>query len=409
MKRLIPLYWSSLKRLNKSSWGKNSVFMILGIIIAVSALTLSMILFESYEDSLSKAFKVSQPDISIISNQSELTSQQEAKLKEILDGYREDVLAYTPDRKVSVMINNKGINKPAYLQGYHHENKSYNESVYSFARRDTFDVQDNDIILGHYLAKELDVKIGDSIQLVLPSSIRYSIFGLVKKSEKFLVKDIYKTGLYEVDVARGILSSKKLASLSEKKLGQVSYSLILSKRTSEKSREIANKLNLEFRAELPIMYAQDILSYDSAIFSALTLQKIMIFLILCIIVIVAGFNVISTISSIINEKIEEIGILMTLGLTRKQVKLLYYIFSLLLTHIGIFMGLGLGYLLAYILTHQDYFSLKADVYFIDKIMISPSFASMFLIYGTSLLIISLTILISLRSINKLQIINILRR
>ncbi len=409
MKQLIPLYWKSLKRLKKSSWGKNSIFMILGIIIAVGALSLSMILFESYEETLSQAFKASQPDIVIVNNSQELTSTQEAKLNSILANYKNDIRAIANRKKLSVIISRKGEKSPAYLEGFYQENSAYNSLVYPFANNKSFQLGKNQIILGQYLAKELNAQVGDTIQVILPSSIRYSIFGLVNQSQDLMVKDVYKTGLYDIDLTRAIVSSDKLLTLSGKKLKDSDYSLILNQRNSDKSSEIASQLNRDFMTSLPILYAHDVISYDSSIFAALTLQKMMIFLILCIIIIVAAFNVISTISTIINEKIEEIGILMTLGLKRSQVKLLYYIFSLLLTHIGIILGLLVGYGLAYLLTHQDYFTLKADIYFIDKIMINPSFSSLILIYGTTLLIMSVTILLSLRSINKLEIIKILRR
>lgn len=409
MKRLIPLYWTSLRRLKKSSWGKNSVFMILGIVIAVAALTLSMILFESYEQTLSQAYKASQPDISIINNSNQLDGSQEESLMSILAEYSQKVQAFSPQLQLSVIIANKGKNKPAYLQAYFTEDKDYNNLIYPFSKEDNFQLEDNEVILGKYLAKDLNAEIGDYIEVVLPSSIRYSIFGLVKKSDKLIVKDIYKTGLYDIDVTRAIVSSNNIRKLSGNTESNNSYSLILKNRDNQVSSELTNQLNKRFMSQLPSLYARDVISHESAIFAALGLQKIMIFLILCIIVIVAGFNVISTISTIINEKIEEIGILMTLGLKRRQIKMLYYIFSLILTHIGIIIGLLLGYGLAYLLTHQDFFTLKADIYFIDKIMINPSYSTLFLIYGTTVLIISLTIIFSLRSINKLQTIKILRR
>lgn len=383
--------------------------MILGIVIAVAALTLSMILFESYEQTLSQAYKASQPDISIINNSNQLDGSQEESLMSILAEYSQKVQAFSPQLQLSVIIANKGKNKPAYLQAYFTEDKDYNNLIYPFSKEDNFQLEDNEVILGKYLAKDLNAEIGDYIEVVLPSSIRYSIFGLVKKSDKLIVKDIYKTGLYDIDVTRAIVSSNNIRKLSGNTESNNSYSLILKNRDNQVSSELTNQLNKRFMSQLPSLYARDVISHESAIFAALGLQKIMIFLILCIIVIVAGFNVISTISTIINEKIEEIGILMTLGLKRRQIKMLYYIFSLILTHIGIIIGLLLGYGLAYLLTHQDFFTLKADIYFIDKIMINPSYSTLFLIYGTTVLIISLTIIFSLRSINKLQTIKILRR
>lgn len=409
MKGLLSLYIGSLIRIKKSSWGKNSLFMILGIIIAVGALTLAMILFESYEKTLNDAFKVSQPDIAIINNGAELTKSETATLEKILSEYKTDIKAIDQKYQLAVIINHKDFNKPAFIESFSNENSNYNKYLYAFSQKENFYLADNEIIIGDYLAKELKVSPGEQIEVILPSSIRYSIFGLIKKSSKFTVKDIYKTGLYEIDATRAILTKEKVKKLIGDTKTGANYSLFLNNRDNEVSNLLTSKLNYQLMINLPTMYAVDVFSNNSVIFSALSLQKIMIFLILCIIVIVAGFNVISTISTIINEKISEIGILMTLGLKRREIKLIYFTFSLLLAHIGIILGLLFGYGAAYWLTHQDYISLKGDIYFIDKIMINPSISMFLIIYATTVLIISLTILFTLKSINKLEIIKIMRQ
>ncbi len=409
MKGLLSLYLSSLRRIKKSSWGKNSIFMILGIVIAVGALTLAMILFESYEETLSNAFKVSQPDISIINNGEEISEYQESTLRKILDDYESDIKALDGKYQISVIISNKEFNKPAFIESYSDGNKDYNKYLYSFSKQADFHLGANEIILGEYLAKELQVEVGEKVEVILPSSIRYSLFGLVKKSEKFLVKEIYKTGLYEIDASRAILSKDTIKKITGNKNSASSYSILLNNRKNDNSNLITSKINYQLMMSLPSMYAIDLFSNNSMIFSALSLQKIMIFLILCIIIIVAGFNVISTVSTIINEKINEIGILMTLGLKRREIKLIYFVFSLLLAHLGIILGLLGGYASAYWLTHQDYISLKGDIYFIDKIMIHPSISMFIIIYATTVVIIAMTILFTLRSINKLEIIKIMRQ
>ncbi len=409
MKGLLSLYLASLRRIKKSSWGKNSIFMILGIVIAVGALTLAMILFESYEETLSNAFKVSQPDISIINNGEEISEYQESTLRKILDDYESDIKALDGKYQISVIISNKEFNKPAFIESYSDGNKDYNKYLYSFSQQADFHLGANEIILGEYLAKELQVEVGEKVEVILPSSIRYSLFGLVKKSEKFLVKEIYKTGLYEIDASRAILSKDTIKKITGNKNSASSYSILLNNRKNDNSNLITSKINYQLMMSLPSMYAIDLFSNNSMIFSALSLQKIMIFLILCIIIIVAGFNVISTVSTIINEKINEIGILMTLGLKRREIKLIYFVFSLLLAHLGIILGLLGGYASAYWLTHQDYISLKGDIYFIDKIMIHPSISMFMIIYATTVVIIAMTILFTLRSINKLEIIKIMRQ
>lgn len=408
MKGLLSLYWLTLKRLKTSSWGKNSLFMIIGIIIAVGTLTLSMILFESYEKTLVQAFKLAQADI-MINHKYQLSEQNQSELNTILDSYRSEIKALEEKQRISVIINSGKNNKPAYIESFSLDNPSFNQQMYSFSHQENFNLMDNEIVLGEYLAKELDVQVGDQVNVIIPSSIRYSIFGLVKKAEKFLVKDIERSGLYEIDVHRAIVNKTRVEQLVGNQESGTSNYLLLNDWSEENSSLIASNLNRIFNDKLPQVQAYDLISRNSVIFSALALQKIMIFLILCIIVIVASFNVISTVSTIIIEKINEIGILMTLGLKRKEIKFIYFIFSLILAHIGIVIGLILGYVTAYWLTSQDYFTLKGDIYFIDKIMINPSALMFITIYITTIFVISTTIYLSLRNINKLEIISIVRQ
>jgi len=409
VKAILALYWRSLGRLKKSSWGKNSIFMIIGIVIAVGALTLSMLLFESYEQTLSMAFKVSQPDIVIRHVDRGWTSEQKDKLAAVLASYTDEIKAQDAKYSISAILANKDINKPVYIESFNNENIKYNSLMYPFSNEDRFNLENNEIILGSYLAADLNLAKGDEVEVVLPNSIRFSIFGLVKKSEKFIIKDVYKTGLYEIDVTRAIINQERMLTLADNHDSPLNYSLLLNNRTNENSSLLTRRINSKLLLAAPSLYAYDVFSNNTMIFSALALQKIMIFLILNIIVIVAGFNVISTISTIIIEKANEIGILMTLGLKRKEIKTIYFSFSLMLSHIGIFGGMGIGTLLAYWLTNQDFISLKGDIYFIDKILIDPSLTMLGAIYLTTLIIISLTIFFSLRGINKLSIINIMRK
>lgn len=377
----------------------------------MGALTLSMLLFESYEKTLSSAFKVSQPDIRVrvIPQYKSMASRQKSKVVSLLSNYDSEIKAIDEKCSISVILANQEINKPAYIESFSNENSKYNSLMYQFAQEEDYSLQDNEIVLGSYLASELNLNRGDEVEVVLPNSIRFSIFGLVKKSEKFIVKEIDKTGLYDIDVTRAIINKERMQSLADNLDSTYEYALYLNNRDSENSNSLTREINSQLRVFAPAHYAYDVFSSNSMIFSALSLQKLMIFLILNIIVIVAGFNVISTISTIIIEKANEIGILMTLGLKIKEIKTIYFTFSLMLAHIGIFGGMGIGALLAYWLTNQDFISLKGDIYFIDKIIIEPSCLMLGAIYFTTLIIISLTIFFSLRGINKLSIINIMRK
>ena len=408
MTEILKLYLSRLLNISRSSWGKDSLFMILGIIISVGALTLSMLLFQGYESTLSATFKGSRPDIVIRSNGKELTSSEGKELETLLLEFDTEIEAYEKKNDVYGVAKSELISSPIIIESLDLSNHAYNNSLYKFTSKENFSLSKDEIVLGQYLAQELKVEVGDTIDVILPNTIKFSIFGIVQNSISYRVRELYKSGLYEVDKTYAFVNRESIAKLTNStNWGYVS--ILLKERNSDYSLALCNKINMKLTDNLADFWAADVLRSNTSLFSALALQKYMIFFLLTIIIVVASFNVVSTLSSIILEKVNEIGILMTIGLSRARIKLLYFLHSFLLTNFGIVSGMLIGTAIAYFLTNQENIGLKGDVYFIDKIVLHPTIDIYLLIYATSLVIIALTIAFSLKAINKLNIIEIIRK
>ncbi len=368
---------------------------------------MAMLLFQGYQDTLKSVFKRSFSDIIVNSTTNNLSNKEVNYIENSISDITK-IKAWDKKIEIPVLLSKGNLTKPSTLGSFDNDNIDFNSINYPFSKNEDFHLRDNEIILGKYLAKDLNVSQGDTVQVILPKSIRLSIFGLIKKSSDFIVKEIYSTGLYEIDKRISLLELTKVQGLIESK---DNFSFIPVLLEDNSSTNISNTLN-RFHAKNSFnnrnLYGFNQLQNNESLFSTLELQRIMIFLILNIIVLVASFNVVSTLSSIILERNVEIGILLTLGLTKRQVKKLYYYFSLFLTNISIILGLILGTIGAYQLSKYSDQLLKADVYFIDKIIVSPSLDVYLTIYLTALVIVSTTIFWSLKTINKLNVIEIIR-
>ncbi len=111
------------------------------------------------------------------------------------------------------------------------------------------------------------------------------------------------------------------------------------------------------------------------LFSALFLEKTVMFIILVLIVLVASFNIISTLTMIVMEKGKEIAILKTMGATEGQIRKIFMIDGLLIGLLGTSLGLPIGYLITFLLEH--FYRLPNDVYFVSHIPVIIRFRDIF--------------------------------
>lgn len=108
-------------------------------------------------------------------------------------------------------------------------------------------------------------------------------------------------------------------------------------------------------------------------FAALKLEKITMFIILCLIVLVAAFNIISTLIVMVVQKTKDIGILKAIGMSRKRIRRIFTYEGLTIGLIGIVLGLGLGWLLCFLLKEYQFVKLPADIYYLDHLPVLLTF------------------------------------
>jgi lipoprotein-releasing system permease protein len=138
------------------------------------------------------------------------------------------------------------------------------------------------------------------------------------------------------------------------------------------------------------------------------MEKWVIYIILSFLILIASFNVISTVSTSIIEKKRELGILKAFGASDTLLRKIFVGRTLMIAFIAVTLGQLIGLAIAEILSLQSFFMLKGDVYFLDKINVSFNLYSWLLILITSMMIISLTSFFPLKKISRMEITDILR-
>ena len=142
-----------------------------------------------------------------------------------------------------------------------------------------------------------------------------------------------------------------------------------------------NELELDFQ----ISTWQD---FNSSLFNLLKLEKWVLFFILSFLIVVASFNVVSSVSTEIIDRRRDIGILKTIGFSNKSLRKILLSRILGTGVLAIFAGELIGMFLAWLASIQEFFKLKGDVYFLDKINVYFSIPSMLLILLVAFIIIS---------------------
>ncbi len=372
----------------------------IGLIISVTILTTVLSIFSGYQKLLRKTILGVNSHIYIFSMKTDLLNETQVnKIKKFLSE-QPQVKSYSLLITKPVVINFKGKVKGAMVRGIDPTETNLSKYVITGKKKPKKD----EIIIGYRLAKTLNIKIGDRIKLFSPQENMFSIFGVKNRNDLFKVAGFYRSGMYEYDSSFIFMDRTKSNFFSVKN----KYTLLEVKLYG---KFITQAGYLAYKWNQLLGYDYQInswIDYNGNLFSLLTLEKWVIFIIISFLIIISSFNIISSIStSIIKEK-RNIGILKTFGVSNGFLKKIFLFRVLFTSFLSIILGEMFGVLLAFLATKQNFFKLKGDIYFIDKITADYNPFNFLIVMLVALIIIFFTSLIPLNKISKLKIVSILR-
>ena len=215
------------------------------------------------------------------------------------------------------------------------------------------------IILGKELAFRLGVFIGDTINVVSPVGPMTSLT-MTPKIRPYAVVGVFESGMFEYDSSLAYISledAQKFFNLGETVTGiQVKVNDVFL------AQQIAQRLEATLGH---IFIARDWMQLNRNLFSALKLEKTMMFLLLVLITLVASFNIVGTLTMIVNEKQREIAILKAMGATPGAIMRIFMLNGLVIGIVGTGIGVPLGYTFLWLI--QNYWTFDASVYYISRI------------------------------------------
>ncbi|MFZ3231373.1 MAG: FtsX-like permease family protein [Pseudobdellovibrio sp.] len=379
--------------------GSPAILAFLGLILGVAALVASMAVMSGFEETLKNALTDVSGHVQVVRRGKlvEEWSSFSKKLKSLepqIDsmmriGFAEAVLA--SQGQVSGILF-QGVDSAEIKKVLRLENRIKSGSLQLDAEH---------IVIGFGLAKKFKLKADDQVYIVVPLATPFEKSGFRRQAKQFKISGILDFGKNDWNERLIIGDLKSLQDLTE--IGDRYTGAFLKLKSRDESALVTASLSQKLGAQFAVMDWYDV---NRNLFEAVKIERIVIFFVVLIIVIVAVFNISSTLYVFIRQRYADIAILKTLGLSSSDVRKLFIGQGLLVGFVGTLLGFALGFLLCFgFMFLQNHFSLIAgSVYKIDKIDVQIRMIDLFIISLATLLLCFLATLAPAIRGSKLEVI-----
>ena len=263
------------------------------------------------------------------------------------------------------------------------------------------------IILGQELARNLGVIENDIIYLISPRGM-ISPIGHIPAMKRFRVAGLFESGMYEYDTSLAYIHLKDAQSIlhigdSVTNIGVRVKDIYKADTIAE---NIAAKLNQKYKTGS--YWARDWMQMNRNLFSALKLEKRAMFIILTLIVLVAAFNIASSLIMMVMGKTKDIAILKAMGATDKSIKRIFVFKGMIIGLTGTVLGMCLGLTGCILLKHYKFIKLPGDIYYFTTLPVKLEALDVFVIVSAAMIICYLATLYPARQASKLNPVEAIR-
>jgi len=361
-----------------------TVISALGVMVGVMALIVVLSVMNGFrEDLMSKILGVNS-HLLVLSFGGAFEDYRKAA--EDISGI-DEVVASTPFINAQVMFNNSGNVTASLLWGINPDTagsvvsieRSIEEpgSLASLKNRsDEFPA----IIIGSELARQTRTELEDIVTLVSPEG-KLTPLGRVPNSRKYRVAAIFKSGMYEYDasIAYVLLEEAQDFLAFGNRITGLAVRVEDAFKSDRVGEDIQKKLGYPFRT-------QDWKARNRPLLEALELEKIAMFVILTMIVLVGALNIISTLVMVVMEKTRDVAILRAMGASAKSITVIFMFQGLLVGFVGTLAGLASGLGICYLLKEYKFINLDPSVYYIHTLPVKVEFIDVGIIALSAVLI-----------------------
>lgn len=351
-----------------------SIIAIGGVLVGVSALIVIIGVMNGLQHDLREKILVGSPDIRVLSYGEDLKITD---WQTVLEKVRKQpgVVAAAPFVLTeALMSTGHDYNGGVYVVGLLPQGRNVPDvtTIREHADRGDFRFASSDgerrgVVLGKLLAARFAKDLGDTINLLSAGKGKLNpVTGsFIPRIERFEVTGIVSTGMYEYDNSYAFIALDKAQQLASLDDGVTGIEV------KTKDRWQASSVGSQLVGALGWPYRTvDWEEQNHSLFQALKLEKLGMGVILLLIVLVAAFNIVSTLTMVVADKTKEIGILKAMGMPAKSIRRIFFAQGLVIGVVGTVLGLILGFAGALALDKYQFIKLDPTVYFIDHLPVS---------------------------------------
>ena len=253
------------------------------------------------------------------------------------------------------VILNKQNTKGILLKGYLENDFKNLEIVKNKEFIGSDNLNNNSISIGQELSFNLNLDIGDTITIMSPSGVQ-TIIGSLPKQESFKIISIFDSGLSDYNENIAYVNLKTLENFFDKKKEERFHEYYF--KNPQKIKHHKLELMKLYPDELVYTWAD----MNKSLFSALKVERNVMFIILSLIIIVAAFNIISGLTILVKNKTRDIGILISIGVTSKSIKKIFFLVGFIIGTSATLFGIAIGTLFSYYIENiREFISNTFDI------------------------------------------------
>lgn len=237
------------------------------------------------------------------------------------------------------------------------------------------------IIIGRALASNLGIGLGKRVNVISPFGSVLTPFGLGPRMRSFTVAGIFELGMYEYDSTLAYVTIPTAQQFF--RMGAAVTGIEVKLDDLYKAKEVG--VEITRRLGFPY-FTRDWMQLHRNLFAALKLEKIAMFIILAMIVLVAAFNIVSTLIMKVMDKGAEIGILKSIGATSRSIMAIFMVEGVVIGLVGTLLGTAAGALICKLQATYKIVRLRGDVYLLDALPILMKETDLVLIASSALVL-----------------------
>lgn len=378
-----------------------SIISVVGITIGVAALIIVLSVFNGFGSLVTSFLMNFEPHLRV-----EMISNDASRenLENVLRSTKE-INDYSPFVSGKVLVYNSGLTNAVTLKGIDEQNIDDIYGINKSILFGKFDLKKNGslpkAIIGIQLADRLQTITGDTVTIISPSGIEQALTQFtMPNTKRFIISGIYSSDNNDYDASYIFASLKDCQTLLgynktiqgfEIKLNDIDHSFNVKEKLSSQLNKNLYSINTWY-------------DFHKDLYSVMQIERWTAYIILSLIIAVATFNILGSLSMSVIEKKRDIGVLRSMGAGEKSILKIFMFEGLLIGIIGTIAGIFIGYSVCYLQLKFNIYPLDPTQYKIDSLPVALRLSDFFYISGASMLLSFLSSLYPAKKAVKLNIV-----